>query len=559
MIRLLLVVFLFASSAEAIVNTWYVRKSGDDTKDGKSWANAFKTWHSGAVDSAIAGDSVWFGAGRWDTTMIEPPSGGTFSLITTFVDSIYEADGTVGGATISSAEYPGGSWTNSTGSKWWAEWTPTATSIQEANSKKAVNQNDTAMIPRSSVANMTEAGMSYYDDANDTMWVWCWGSVNPNNETMTFSARPSVLMNDSLVDNVLFKGLSFRMGTVGVIAFNQASDSIYFEHCNVYGQWGGWPDNPAVITSVSWQDAPMTHWGYYNTFVACSISQCYPVTGTPPGFETGSEHHRGAGIIAYGQRNFTVDSCVFFDLPAVMITFKNKGNSHSLDQDTSANVVRFSEFIGRPVADSGSGGGITFLCASWQDSAYGNTFINMNRAAILFYQGCESEGGLFIGNNSFYNCSANIRMHEQTTTHRVQDTTSFIRYNYGYERWVGAPNPQGTYEIGIGDIEADSLVAVFAKFDIDSNGWYSTSLNFGYNASKTWAQWQALGADVNGVNTNPSFADPANGDFTRGGASGEMNLTYGGRTWTIFGATQNDSVAVRIEGDLQITGNVRIE
>jgi hypothetical protein len=38
--------------------------------------------------------------------------------------------------------------------------------------------------------------------------------------------------------------------------------------------------------------------------------------------------------------------------------------------------------------------------------------------------------------------------------------------------------------------------------------------------------------------TDPAFNDAGNGDFSRPSASAEMNRTYGGRDWTLYGAEQ---------------------
>lgn len=533
----ILLLCLLAGSAFGVVDNWYVSTSGDDTNDGKSWGNAFRTFAL-VADSIDAGDTVRVN-GDHDSVQIIPPTGGTYSLRTVYLDSLYEATGTVGGATISSAEYAPGSWTNSAANIWWIEWTPSVTGVQDANSYKAVNQNDSAIVPRTSKANMIRAGMSYYDQTNDTMWVWLWGDANPNSQTMTLSARPTVYFSDSLIDHVLFQGLKFRMGTVGTVCWNEAADSIFFEHCNIYGQSGGWPDNPGVINGISWDDPPVQFWAQYNTFVACSVSQCYPATGTPPGWVNLSEHHRGAGVLTYGQRYMLIDSCVFFDLPGVMVTFKNKGNTYDDDSDTSANVVRFSEFIGNPVADSGSGGGVTFLCGGWMDSAYGNTFRNMNRAAIHYYIVCDAAGGIFVGNNSFYNCNPDIQYDQQTANHRSADVTSKVYYNFGSLRWLNSPNEEVNFKIGIGSVaEGDSLAAIMSKFEADSNAWHDTSYNFGYAASKTWAEWKGLGFDVNGDSTGTGFNDPANGNFTLVDPTPTMNVFYAGQWWRVKGAVQ---------------------
>jgi hypothetical protein len=80
-------------------------------------------------------------------------------------------------------------------------------------------------------------------------------------------------------------------------------------------------------------------------------------------------------------------------------------------------------------------------------------------------------------------------------------------------------------------------------YDIDSNYWYDSSLEFIYRETSTnrdSVYWVGtLGWDDNGAFLlDPGFTDPANGDFSRPGASPEMSRTYGGRLWEYFGPDQ---------------------
>ena len=84
-------------------------------------------------------------------------------------------------------------------------------------------------------------------------------------------------------------------------------------------------------------------------------------------------------------------------------------------------------------------------------------------------------------------------------------------------------------------------------WDIDSNMYYHggdafTSTFTDNNTTCTgtnWTAWQACGFDANGLNsTNPNFTASQTPTLTRPSASGEMNYTYLGRTWTVYGAIQ---------------------
>ena len=58
------VLCLLLSGTIVAQTTYYVTTSGDDTKDGKSWGNAFRTLQK-AIATTISGDQVWVAAGTY--------------------------------------------------------------------------------------------------------------------------------------------------------------------------------------------------------------------------------------------------------------------------------------------------------------------------------------------------------------------------------------------------------------------------------------------------------------------------------------------------------------
>ena len=87
---------------------------------------------------------------------------------------------------------------------------------------------------------------------------------------------------------------------------------------------------------------------------------------------------------------------------------------------------------------------------------------------------------------------------------------------------------------------------------IDSNMYYRGGSSFATTfpawcacTGTNFTAWQSCGFDVHGsATTNPNFytsQTPTAVGLSRPSASGEMNRTYGGRTWTIYGAIQNDA------------------
>jgi len=81
-----------------------------------------------------------------------------------------------------------------------------------------------------------------------------------------------------------------------------------------------------------------------------------------------------------------------------------------------------------------------------------------------------------------------------------------------------------------------------SSFIIDSNMYYVATFS-GWclpDGGNNWTHWKTTcGFDVRGSNgVNPGFTNPGSGDFSRSSSSQEMNVTYGGKTWTRFGAWQ---------------------
>ena len=548
-----ILILLLGSSAFS--ETWHVRKAGNDALSGHTWDSAFATWHSGAVDSIGGGDTVMFGAGRYDTTRIDLVDawGGTYAVPTVFLDSMYDATGNQGaGATISSAQYVT-DWISHSGSIYKSEWNPGARFVYNDWSQ-SMAQNDTAMVPRQNLGAVVEAGLFYHD--GDTVWAWLWGDANPSSQTMTITCEPTITVvpGASDADHIQFKGLYLRMGQQAVFLIRAGADSVVLIHCNIDGPAGHTAgENPALIMSRAFPNTgnyDLTDFGTYNRTTACSLSQNYCIDGTYPYFNTVSGEHRGNGLTLYTQHRFTIDSCVFTRLPGFATDFKvTQWLDNQVDSIfVTANVVKFNEIIGLPVYRNdtlvGSAGGSKFFCGGLNDSAYGNTYRNISELVVGLYN-CRAVGGHFVGNNSFYNCDTDIRVHHGPAGDRVPDSTSTFKYNYGAFRAILNKYTGSSFgNAGFWDVDAGSLVELNATNIFDSNGWYDTvSLNFGYNANYSIAQWQGVGNDANADEADPLFTDPANGDFSRPDTTtAEMNVTYGGKTWTIFGAIQNEAV-----------------
>jgi hypothetical protein len=81
----------------------------------------------------------------------------------------------------------------------------------------------------------------------------------------------------------------------------------------------------------------------------------------------------------------------------------------------------------------------------------------------------------------------------------------------------------------------------------DSNMYYMVSdCAYVGGSCRTWVQWQGYGKDVHSITgTNPGFQDAPNGNYSRPEASSQMNGTYGGQTWTLYGAIQGEPAVTK--------------
>jgi hypothetical protein len=144
------------------------------------------------------------------------------------------------------------------------------------------------------------------------------------------------------------------------------------------------------------------------------------------------------------------------------------------------------------------------------------------------YGTTDSNGYHEIYNNTFYNCRMNQADDEGTYNRHV---SSVFKYNIVY-RDVAA---SGDWEMW--NMDSDSNWA-----DVDSNMYYTTSSTYEFligAVNHSWSQWTDSSLDVNGsYNVDPGFNNAVNGDFSRPSASGEMSQSYGGFSWTIYGAVQ---------------------
>ncbi len=142
--------------------------------------------------------------------------------------------------------------------------------------------------------------------------------------------------------------------------------------------------------------------------------------------------------------------------------------------------------------------------------------------------------GHFVANNIFYQCQAAIA----TAIYDDWDEQpNWIKYNIFY---------------GGGQSDYSQIHYQFSNdtnFISDSNLYFNLPTNHIYRNGTTMslATWQtyrsgnwagAVRHDLHSKTYNPGFANAATYDFRRLASSQELNVTYGGKTWTRYGVWQ---------------------
>lgn len=557
---LFLFILLLAGGAEA--KTVHIAKSGSDGNDGLSWGNAKLTWHTGGVAILAGGDTCLFGAGRWDSTRILNPPAGTFSDNTYFIDSLWKATGTWGGATLCIGKIIE-TWENVTGQIYRAAWDEEGSCSQGWTQAWVAIQDDSLLIPRTSYANITEEGMFHH--TGDSMYLWAWGGGDPDGAyTIRSTCQATIEFNDAdAYDHVRFEGLNLYLGVPGVVHFeSNGADSIQFYNCRI--RFGGslTGENPSIITS---QPGSGGNWMEYLGVKICSIGGVYPPTGTPPDF-TDITWTQVGGNVFYQTRYAVFDSCVFFDIPGPAIYWKQH-----IPSDTpwaASNVAKFNRIIGNSGRGITSVGrvGVTIGAGARKDSIYGNVITHQLEAGILVGNSIGpgyNNGRHWIANNTMDSCGTGVKLWKPN---QQTDSTSWVKYNIVNRQW-----PAGEYEIGSAEGEIGFYNAnanMEDGFDIDYNMFYDAGDAFRCECdgstgdSVHWVDDCGFGANSTFL-TDPAFNDMNDFDYSRPGASGEIDVTYGGRTWTIFGAIQNeaaaeDSTVVKMDGKSQLSGKANL-
>jgi hypothetical protein len=561
---LLLILLICVLPTPAHATTYYVRLSGNDTNTGTSWAQAWQT--VGRMDTSIvAGDSVIFGAGRYLNSSINPPLNTDPSKLTVYIDSAYLQNGVGLKAEINAGDSITG-WTayDLTGGKniWKARWDTTKYAWTKMEYDRIHTLEQDTLYLFHPLCGMDAYCNSDYDDSTDIalegeiwmnrtnryIYAWIYDNQNPNDCEMLGSPRQTINFAGSgyyggswiaLQNYVIFKGLKLYGGDSNTIMFRYdsgGSDSIIFDHCNFKFCASDQGGNPAAIYHAATYELS---WSRKIIARSCRFALCY-----------GSGYlaaHGGGGLAFYAVQEALIESCYFDNLQGAGISFKNGTSYADGGVNADSHIVRFNQFVG----------GITEH-AIWVGpknkdmEIYGNIFSDISGIAIELREtsGDNStnciRGGNKIYNNTFYNVGNAIVMKPY---HCGQD--NLIKYNvfYDVKNTTTKNDTPDSHKMLIcfpGGTNEDPVTETY--YTIDSNIYKDPTdpfLTYAYDGNRNWGTWQSYSFDLHSDTVDPGLTDPANGVFTRLSASGEMNQIYGGKTWTIYGAVQNEAETPR--------------
>lgn len=550
---LLLIVLLIPATRSANATNYYVAPYGNNAAAGTSWATAWAHPNKGNGTMA-SGDVMEIAPGLYDTVYINPPNAATgwtvyaCSSFTTYYETGRSTVKLSGAITLTAG------WTLRSGSIWRYNATlpPKWNSLQDYN--VVLTQGDSLSGGKKSSLGgtvdtwITANGMHWYDEATDSLFFRAFGNVDPNTVTVRASIQPLFYAGSTSEGAIKIIGLTLKeaqrgpvwIGTSDMSGSDDAPDSIWILHCNIgYGGDCGPANNPGLIYGGFSSGAPPATANAFSNFIqvrACSLRFC----------KSPDTDYAGGGAVdtyVFSQSIFDsnyVDNCKAGGFMLKMGGGASAGNAF-------ANVIAFNKIVG------GRGG---IWAAARQDSLmiYGNIFTGQTYQGISVHSTMSNvsyKGRLKIFNNTFVNSPGSGGFNIIIAPIAESDSgINEVRYNITYQ---GSTGSTIGFDVMGGEANAQSPVTE-THWTADSNMYYRTSGSFacsfsdnnGSCSGTSFANWQSClgGYDLHSTaTTNPNFNNVGAGDYSRPSASGEMNRTYGGRTWTIYGAVQPSAAA----------------
>lgn len=528
---LIVVAIVLGNGTNLFAANRYVSKSGNDSNSGASWTQAWRSIQK-VNSSTVGGDSVFFGTGVWNDTTLYTVSG-TYSAPTVYACSALAAAN--GQGNYHFARIHGGTritnWSQRGSSNVW---------IANYTSKRVnppLFQGRSEIVWRVADSASVNSPGEYWN-GNGRFVVWLHGNANPNNTEVVVGERynAEIRRGGTAQKHIRFIGLSFEYSFAkGVTCLDgPQSDSVFFERCffNQVAASGG--TNTSHISLMANDGA--TDGSDYISVKACSLGYSWTWYGMDDEPVQTLSGNNASAMAVYQMRYSVIDSCAFFG--------EYHGNGTLFFKAAyGTNPTAWCEFdtVRNCTFTTTSNASIMLYNHVRNIVVYGNTFRNA-RSGVSFDYGTpgawsDQPGFNKIFNNTFIGGSdfpapSNLWYHAYGQSHGYSHPQfgNQIRYNIFYAE-------SGTI------LAALDSVRFYTPSDIDSNLYFTTgtmSLQSPYLTTRSQSWWQnTAGFDFRSkFGTNPNFANPASADFSRPTSSQEMNRTYGGKTWTRYGAWQ---------------------
>ncbi|MFZ5979271.1 MAG: fibronectin type III domain-containing protein [Candidatus Zixiibacteriota bacterium] len=506
-------ILLLLLTTSGFSGTYYLSKTGSDSRTGTSWDNAWATISK--VNSSLrGGDTLYIGPGTWEDVQLVPPTGASHNDRTAIISGNgFDNTPTIGTAHIYGGKQATG-WTNVTGNIYRCYFTqnPGLENIQTVY--MAVQ--DTTFLHEELTYSSLGVGEFHY--RNDSLYVWLndqGEGYNPANYTIYASMKIPINAGWSNHSYTTLYGLDVRYGASKGILFGHDSyhsDSFFIEHCIVKfcGRTGS--NNAACIAAMRIATSDTSRYGHYNKIVACTLSNIYGTAGD----------HRN-GVTVYCEQYFTFDSNYVYGASAGI---DNKGGGDYSTQRVG-DCTRYNKFYQcqkAVVRDQ------VLLC----DSVYGNfIYSDSSDGSGIWYDfhntGTPLGGDIHVYNNTIVLTDGGAKSIVFGTEGSVPDVTDSIYCKYNVVFTGGS----SSYGIMTNYYIEDSLHS-------DSNFFYPNVQFRPTTGTINFTTWQSQGWDEESEIFNPSIINYNN--FARTDSLNiEMNAEYGGKRWTLYGAWQPGS------------------
>lgn len=588
--------FILIAVAPCLATTWYANPNATGTGDGKSWANALTSIQL-VNDSVRGGDTVYFYGTFTDTTLYAV--GGTANDWTAYIsgDGVTPNKAAAGnaifdhGTAITNWGFYG---TTASGD---TIWMADASIVRPKwDSLEAIWVDDSIPVhwahsggvgSLSLVDGTCDAGALcwphlpfyefYWDPVADSVYAY-FGTDNPNNmKVVGYKSRKLMSIDEGGDSYIYIYGINMRYAAGAIpLTYGNAQtlpDYITIDSCSFRNFGERWTGNSSAIyisAPFGWPLVDDDDHASHITVRRCTFREITAFDGAG---------YHGSALVWYSCDTSVIEYNDFYGLfGGYVLMLKNQSDTaYDYRYDLTIRYNRYHQTDGAGavwlwfrlinakvygnVIDTrtahvftlGHEVNITRRIATDSSKIYNNTIVcrtvrwGQGSSQWVFDNGENLYQGL--GNEVKYNVvvfDGATATGQKVTSLAANDTTGYV-------------NPVGGYGPG------DTVHWVF-----DSNMYYyfndTSKIRFeaGGSGLLSLDQWKVRfpSWDQNSVIQDPGFADFANNDFSRPSASNEMDTTYGGQRWTIYGALQpaaTPGTTIVIQGNVGISGGVRIE